>query len=223
MQRPHLIIDIVADIVCPWCVVGYYQLQTALDQLADQLSYEISWQPFELNPDLGPEGENLDQHLQAKYGGDGQSLAEGRERLERLGQEVGFAFAFNEQSRIVNTFDAHRLLMLADTFDKQHELHLALFSAYFQQHMDISQASVLQAIAVQVGLNEQEVERILQGQDFAQEVRAQQAQNQKNQIQGVPTFVVNERYAITGAQPTEVLKQGLAELAQALARAQKPG
>lgn len=134
-------IDIVSDVMCPWCVIGYLQLNRTL-KAADQ-AVRLRWHPFELNPDMPPEGQNLREHIMRKYGSTEVQSRQMRDRLTAMGADLGFAFSFGAESRIVNTFPAHQLLDWAETQGRQHPLKLALFVAYFTHGRDVSDPEVL--------------------------------------------------------------------------------
>lgn len=149
---PALRIDIVSDIVCPWCVVGYRQLAEALKQT--HTAHEIHWHPFELNPDMPAEGQNLREHIMEKYGSSQQESDASRVRITEAGAEVGFEFNFTDDTRMHNTFKAHQLLHWAADYGLKHELKQALFTAHFTDNRNISDEEVLADIAEDVGLDQ---------------------------------------------------------------------
>jgi len=208
-------IDIVSDVVCPWCIVGYQQLTRAISET--RISAQIHWQPFELNPAMPAEGQNLTEHMTQKYGTTRAQSDENRQRLTELGASLGFTFAFTEHSRIVNTFRAHQLLHWAglQSVSKEHDLKLALFHAYFTDHQDISDDNVLLAAAISVGFDTEETLEVLQHEPFAEHVRRRQKLWTDRGISGVPAMVFCNRYVVTGAQGVEnyvsVINQVIAE------------
>ena len=200
-------IDIVSDVVCPWCIIGYRNLEQAITELGMQDRVEIEWQPFELNPDMPPEGENLRQHSARKYGGTPESSVKFRKEMTARGQEVGFTFDYFDDIKIVNTRDAHVLLEYAKEFNLQTELKLRLFSAFFSEQKDVSDRQVLINEAATVGLNTTEAMARLEEAHASEEVQAIDAQWQQMGVSSVPTVVVNRKSAIAGAHPVEAFKQ----------------
>ena len=204
-------VDFVSDIVCPWCAVGLWSLERALERLAGELQAEIHVRPFELNPDMGPEGEPLDEHLARKYGGPPEQFAAVRRTLAERGAGVGFAFG--ERTRIWNTFDAHRLLHAAGTEGRALALKRALLVAYHGAGRDISDPAVLAQVAAGCGLDAARTAAILAGDAFADEVREEERRWLQAGIRSVPAVVVNERHLIAGGQPPEVFEQALRRIA----------
>jgi len=193
-------IDIVSDVVCPWCIVGYKQLEAALKK-SDQRA-EVHWHPFELNPAMPAEGQLLSEHVQQKYGSTANESAENRQRLIELGESLGFTFGYNEQSRMVNTFKAHQLLHWAGLqgVEQEHTLKLAFFSAYFTDQQDVSTDEILLASVVVAGLDMSEAQSVLLDGRFESDVRARQKLWQERGITGVPAMVFADKYLVTGAQ-----------------------
>lgn len=206
-------IDFVSDVSCPWCAVGLYSLAEALRRLDGELSAELHFQPFELNPQMVAEGEDINEHLAAKYGLDEAQLAQNRAAIRARGAEVGFSFAEGKRSRIYNTFDAHRLLHWAEGEGRQRALKEALFKAYFTDGLDPSDHTVLQQLAEQVGLDADRAAAILASDAYAAEVRSAQAFYQQHGIRSVPAIIINERHLISGGQPPELFERALREIA----------
>lgn len=206
-------IDIVSDIVCPWCVIGYRQLAEALK--ATGTAHEIFWQPFELNPDMPAAGQNMREHLSEKYGLSLQESEANRLRLSEAGAKVGFEFAFRDGSRMHNTFNAHQLLHWADQQERMHDLKQALFSAHFSHNRNLSDKAVLVAIAAEIGLDSIEARAVLEDQRFAEEVRNAEHILQKRGVQGVPAIIFNQRHLVSGAQGVENFTLILQQLAVA--------
>jgi len=196
-QKP-LRIDIVSDVVCPWCVIGYRQLAEALEQT--KTPHEIHWHPFELNANMPSEGQNMREHIIEKYGSTKQESDASRVRLTDAGDEVGFEFNFNDDTRMHNTFNLHQLLHWADQQGRMHELKQALFAAHFTHNRNISDISVLADIAAETGLDRNEALAVLKDQRFAQEVREAEKHWQQQGIQSVPAIIFNERHLVSGAQ-----------------------
>ncbi len=206
-------IDFVSDVSCPWCAVGLKSLETALRQLRDQVSADLHFQPFELNPQMGPQGQDITEHIAEKYGSSAVDIGRSQEVLKARGEALGFKFDFQRRSRIYNTFDAHRLLHWAAGEGKQHALKNALFSAYFTEGKDPSNAEVLAKVAASVGLDEKRARQILASDEFAHEVRERERFYAGLGIHAVPSVIINDRHLIQGGQPPEVFEQALRQLA----------
>jgi predicted DsbA family dithiol-disulfide isomerase len=207
-------IDFVSDVVCPWCAVGLASLETALKRLDGEIEAEINFQPFELNPDMVPEGEDRDEHLARKYGRSKDEFAAARENIRQRAASVGFTM--NAQERIYNSFDAHRLLHwagLADRGERQAKLKHALLRAYFTDGLNIADADVLVAKAEEAGLDPREARAILESDRYAEDVKLEEQAWLSSGINSVPAIVVNRTYLISGGQPPEVFEQHLREMA----------
>jgi predicted DsbA family dithiol-disulfide isomerase len=207
-------IDLVSDVVCPWCIIGYKRLERALESVSDQLTAEIQWHPFELNPHMPEGGQNLRDHVIEKYGVTAEQSTETREMLTSLGKELGFDFRFSDDSRMYNTHKAHQLLMWAESFDKKHQLKMALFSANFTDGKNIDDNSVLVTLAEQVGLNGAEALEVIQSKDWSEKVDLAELSWTSAGIQAVPAYVINRKHLISGAQEPEVLAQALLQIAE---------
>ncbi|SNS51577.1 DsbA family oxidoreductase [Tropicimonas sediminicola] len=205
-------IDIVSDVVCPWCIVGYRQLVRALE--ATGTKHEIHWHPFELNPQMPPEGQNLREHIAEKYGASPEESERNRQRLAEIGADLGFAFNYTDDMRMPNTFDAHRLLHWADLQGSKHALKQALFAAYFTDRRDISDHEVLADIAAEVGLDRAKALEVLTEQRHASDVRTEQNFWLRQGIRGVPAMVFDRRHLVTGAQGLDGYIDILNQLAQ---------
>ncbi|MEP7312041.1 MAG: DsbA family oxidoreductase [Pseudomonadota bacterium] len=210
----HLQIDFVSDVVCPWCAVGLYGLEEALRRTADIVDAEIAFQPFELNPAMGPEGQNIDEHIAEKYGSNTQQLAESRQMLRTRAAGVDFAINQSSQSRIWNTFDAHRLLHWARTMSRQRELKHALLKANFSDNKNVSDLDVLLAAATSAGLDADQARTVLESGQYAEDVREAEQLWLSRGIQGVPGIVINGKWLISGGQPPEVFEQALRTIAK---------
>ncbi|WP_226636402.1 DsbA family oxidoreductase [Brevundimonas poindexterae] len=219
--RP-LQIDFVSDVVCPWCVVGLGGLETALGALAAEgIAAEIHFQPFELNPDMAPEGENITEHIGRKYGATPEQSANNRAMIRDRAAEAwpddgkGFEMRMGPDSRIWNTFDAHRLLHWAGTVGpaEQRALKEALFRAHFTDNRPLPDADVLTGAAEAAGLDRDEAARVLADGLYAAEVREAEALWHARGITGVPAVVVEGKYLISGGQPTAVFEEALRKIA----------
>ena len=201
---PTLRIDMVSDVVCPWCTIGYQRLQRALEQFPD-LQVELVFQPFELNPQMPAEGQNVNEHIAEKYGADEATTARNRAQLRALGEAEGITFNAGSESRIYNTFLAHKLLLKAEELGNQERLKLALFEAYFAERKNVSDPEVLMNIAEQNGFSQQQAREVLDDAVLSQQVREKERQFSSMGISAVPTFVFEGQYTISGAQEPEVL------------------
>ncbi|GAA0741736.1 DsbA family oxidoreductase [Sphingomonas sp. ABOLD] len=208
-----LTIDFVSDIVCPWCVIGLKGLEEALSRMGDAVTAEIRFHPFELNPAMAPEGENIVEHIGRKYGATPEQSAGTRAMIRERAAALGFTMAMGDESRIYNTFDAHRLLHWAGLVGDQRGLKMALFTAYFTQGKNPGDRNVLLAAAEQAGLDAVEAARVLDEGRYAEEVRAEEALWQSRGIQSVPAIVIDQRYLISGGQPPEAFEQALRQIA----------
>ena len=204
-------IDFVSDVACLWCAVGLHALEEALRRIGPTLQVELHFQPFELNPQMPPEGEDLVQHLARKYGATREQLAATHATLRQRGEEVGFQFGHRE--RIWNTFDAHRLLYWAGLEGRQRELKHALLSAYHTHGENVGSAEVLLRLCTRVGLDATRAAAILAGDEFAGEVREAEQRWQALGIRSVPSVIIDGRHLIQGGQPSEAFERALRELA----------
>jgi predicted DsbA family dithiol-disulfide isomerase len=206
-------IDFVSDVACPWCAVGLHSLEEALRRVGPDLQVELHFQPFELNPQMPPEGEDTIEHLARKYGASPERLAQTREMLRQRGAELGFIFG--ERPRIWNTFDAHRLLHWAGLEGKQRELTHSLLTAYHTHAQNPGSAEVLLALCADVGLDVERARAILAGDEYADAVRESERHWQSLGIQAVPSVIIDDRHLIQGGQPPEAFERALRQLAAA--------
>lgn len=212
MPRP-VKIDFVSDVACPWCAIGLAALERAMADIGNDLQVELRFQPFELNPDMGPQGESIAEHLGKKYGLSAEQLAQNGEALRQRGEALGFRFDLQKRDRIYNTFDAHRLLHWAGLEGRQYELKRALLAAYHSEGRDPSDPGVLAACAAQAGLDAARAREVLAAGDYADEVRANERHWLELGVNAVPAVIVNQRHLISGGQPPEVFEQALRQLA----------
>lgn len=211
-DSPVIDVDIVSDVMCPWCIVGFRQLEQALG--ATGMGMRVRWHPFELNPDMPPEGQNLAEHITQKYGASPEQSEQNRAHLRALGHGLGIDFVFSPDSRIVNSFDAHQLLDFALARGVQHPLKLALFKAHFTDQRDVSDRTVLLDVAASVGLDRAEVEEVLRAGTLKESVREKQAFWTSHGISGVPSMVFGGKYLVTGAQGAETYAEILRKAAR---------
>jgi len=210
-QAEPIKIDLVSDVMCPWCIVGYRQLEKALE--ASGTKAEITWHPFELNPQMPQDGQNFREHMMEKYGTTPEESARNREHMTQAGADVGFTFNFDDNMRMVNTFSAHQLLHWAEEQGKQHELKMELFDAHFTKQQNVNDFEVLASAAERVGLDKATSLEILKDQRYAAAVRESQQFWMQQGIQSVPATVVNRRHLINGAQGEANFTQLLQQLA----------
>ncbi len=206
-------IDFVSDVSCPWCIIGLGGLEQALDRVGDLIAADIRFEPFELNPDMPPEGQNIVEHVAQKYGATREQSAAGRKMIHDRAAEVGFRMATSEQSRIYNTFDAHRLLHWAGLEGRQSALKHALFEAYFTNGENPSDPDVLAAAAGKAGLDEASARDVLTSGRYAAEVRAAERRWREAGINAVPAVVINDKYLISGGQPAAAFERALRSIA----------
>jgi predicted DsbA family dithiol-disulfide isomerase len=212
-------IDFVSDVACPWCAVGLHSLDEALRRTVGVVDADITFQPFELNPDMPAGGVNHDEHLAAKFGTTPRQVAEGSAPLRARAASVGFAFNVSARSRIYNTFDAHRLLHWAHTLGRQRELKHALFKANFSDDVNIADAEALVRIAAGVGIDAVQAREVLTSGRYAKEVREAEKLWLSRGINSVPGIVINGKWLISGGQPPEVFEQALRGIAAELSAA----
>ncbi|MFZ6731574.1 DsbA family oxidoreductase [Undibacterium sp. Ji42W] len=205
-------IDFVSDVSCPWCIIGLKSLEQAIDRVGDDAKVQLHFQPFELNPKMVPEGQDIAEHLAEKYGATQEQTTKNREMIRARGAELGFEFNMATRSRIYNTFDAHRLLHWAETQGRQHALKVALFELYFSKGESPASHEALLRVAGEVGLDTAEAARILASDAYAAEVRETESFYHQRGINSVPAIIINERHLISGGQPPEVFERALRQI-----------
>ena len=196
--KQPLRIDIISDVMCPWCIIGYRQLAIALED--SKVVHEIHWHPFELNPNMPAEGQDIGEHLAEKYGTTPEQSAANRANMTARGQELGFEFNFVDGFRMHNTFNTHQLLHWANGQGRRHDLKQALFTSHFTNGRDLSDDAVLVDIAVEIGLDRAEAAVVLADQRFAAEVREEQKFWTQQGISGVPAMVFDRQHLVTGVR-----------------------
>jgi predicted DsbA family dithiol-disulfide isomerase len=206
-------IDFVSDVSCPWCIIGLKALEQAADRLKGEVALDLHFQPFELNPQMAPEGQDIGEHLHEKYGATPEQSQKNREAIAARGAALGFTFNLDKRSRIYNTFDAHRLLHWAEDKGLQTQLKHALFKAYFTDGQSPGDHEVLVRVAGEVGLDAAEAREVLASGRYADEVREREQLYLRSGIHSVPAIIVNERHLIQGGQPVEVFEQALRQIA----------
>ena len=210
-------IDFVSDVSCPWCAVGLGALEQALARLHPEISATLHFLPFELNPRMGPGGQDLGEHLTEKYGSTAEQQAQIRETIRLRGLEVGFEFNKAGRARIYNTFDAHRLLMWAglEHPDKQAGLKRGLLEACHRDQAAMDQTETLLAAAEKAGLDRPAAQQVLSSNAYAQEVRDSEARYHAAGIHSVPAVIINDKHLISGGQPSAVFERALRQIAEA--------
>jgi predicted DsbA family dithiol-disulfide isomerase len=208
-------IDFVSDVVCPWCAIGLASLEEALKRLDGEVAAELHFQPFELNPQLGAEGEDIVEHLSRKYGMSAEQVAANQEAIRERGASLGFDFDMDKRQRTWNTFDAHRLLHWAALEGRQRELKHALLRAYFTEGRNVSDHATLVDIAAGAGLPADKAREILAGDAYADEARRDEQYFLQAGIHAVPAIIIERKHLISGGQPPEVFEQALRQIAAA--------
>ena len=210
---PRLSIDIVSDVMCPWCIVGWLKFEKVMAHFAGRLDFRVQWHPFELNPAMPPEGEDAASHVMRKYGVSAEQSRANSGRMAAVAAGLGFTFNRGPGFRMRNSFDAHRLLSWAGALEEpeqvaatgvQTALKLALFRAHFTDNRDVSDLEVLADIAASVGLDRARAAAILGGGDYGEMVRTEEAYWADRNVTGVPAFILGGRMLVPGAQDPEV-------------------
>ena len=213
-------IDFVSDVACPWCAVGLGALEMAIARLGEQIEVEMQFQPFELNPQMPPGGQDIGEHLAEKYGSTPEQQEQIRATIRERGAEVGFTFSAQGRGRIYNTLDAHRLLHWANYTGRpgaQYALKKELLEAYQGRAENIESPEVLLAAVAKVGLPVGQARAILNSQEYAFEVRTLEEYYQRAGIHAVPAVIINDRHLISGGQPADTFERALREIAAASA------
>ena len=205
-------IDIVSDIICPWCVIGFRNLKTAMEELQSELKFEIFWKPYELHPEIPQEGYDKKLYMQQKFGS--SNARSPYEEITKVGESVGFEFNFSKTKRIPNTFMAHRLLWKAEQCNLQNELSEALFKAYFTDGLDIGSKEILSNISHSVGMNKENSITFLESKEGGQEVADLEMDFIERSIGAVPTYFINDKYIIQGGQEPETFVSFLRKIIQ---------
>ena len=205
-------VDIISDVMCPWCLVGYKRFEQALKELGVEDKFQITWHPFELNPDIADEGEEVLEHLSKKYGMSIEQAKETQDKFKESFAEVGFPFEYQEGRRMLKTIDAHVLLDFAKNSGKQTELKLALFKAYFAQSKDVSKREVLEEVVKSVGLDSTKAMEKLDNLDSRGNIKDKEMFWLQRGINSVPTMIFNQSSKISGAYPVDSYKQIINDL-----------
>ncbi|CAI8777341.1 DSBA domain-containing protein [Pseudomonas sp. IT-P74] len=212
-------IDFISDVVCPWCALGATALEQAIENVAGEVSVELTYKPFELNPNMPAEGEQAVEHLMRKYGRTADDVAAGKAMQIARGEAIGFTFDLEKRTHFYNTFDAHRLLLWALQEGRQVELKKVLLRAYFSEGQNPSDHSTLVRLATEAGLDGASAQEVLASGAFADEVRELETYYQQRGINSVPAMVLNGRHLVSGSQSVEYYEQMLRQMANAPAEA----
>lgn len=215
MLDTPLRVDIVSDVVCPWCVIGYHQLAKASGETG--IGIDVHWHPFELNPQMAEDGENLREHLAAKYGTTPEGSRKARARLTEMGAALGFTFNYADDMRMVNTFRAHQLIDWAEDQGCAHDMNLALFAAFFARREDLNNVDVLADVAASTGLGRDTARAMLDRGERAESVREKELFWTSRGVTGVPAMIFNRQHLVTGAQGEESYANMLKQLQTAQA------
>ncbi|WP_166361172.1 DsbA family oxidoreductase [Pseudomonas akapageensis] len=214
-MTPSVTIDFVSDVVCPWCALGAKALEQAIANLAGEVPVELTYKPFELNPDMPADGENAVRHIMRKYGRSAEEVASSQETLMARGEAIGFQFDLEKRSHFYNTFDAHRLLQWALQEGRQLELKKVLLRAYFTDGQNPSNRETLVRLAAEAGLDAAAAREVLKSGAFGNEVRELEAFYRERGINSVPALVLNGRHLVSGSQSVEYYEQVIRQMAQA--------
>ncbi len=206
-------IDFVSDVSCPWCAVGLSSLELALARLDGRLQAEIHFQPFELNPDMPPDGQDTVERLSRKYGMTPEQVRRNGDTITARGHEVGFTFNMDKRTRTYNTLDAHRLLHWAGLEGHQLELKHALLKAYFADGENISANDVLARLCSESGLDAKRAREILDSDEYTTDVRERERFYMEQGINSVPAIIMNDRHLIQGGQEPDAFEQALRQVA----------
>jgi len=209
-------IDFVSDVVCPWCVIGLRGLEEALARASDVVKADITVQPFELNPNMPSEGQNVIEHITQKYGAAAAKSTSNRDMIQARAAALGFTMNFADDNRLYNTFDAHRLLHWAHIAGRQLELKRALFKANFTDRSNIADVDVLVAAAAEAGLDPAEARDVLISGRYADDVREAEEVWVARGINSVPGIVINDKWLISGGQPPDAFERALRRIAEEL-------
>ena len=205
MNRSQLKIDIVSDVVCPWCAIGYKKLSEAMTQLEDQISFEVNWKPYELHPEIPKEGFNKKEYYKIKFG-ESSGSNDKFNFISEEGKKVGLEFNFKKSKNLPNTFLAHRLLWFCRSKNMQDVLAEALFYAYFTDGRNVGNKDELIEISSENGLNREEIKEFFQTNIGHEEVLREESRAREMNIFSVPTYIFNKKYLLVGGQESDTFK-----------------
>jgi predicted DsbA family dithiol-disulfide isomerase len=211
MNKPKIKIDIASDVVCPWCYIGKRRIEKAMTELGDQFEFDVSYMPFELNPQTPKEGFNQKEYLTKKFGSE-EKYNQITNHVASVAAGEGLKFDFSKQKVSPNTRDAHRIIAFAKQEGKQLVAKEAFMKAYFEDGVDLTKKENLLAISEQVGLDPQRISVLLNSDEGLAEVIMSEQANHQRGISGVPYYIINNQYGISGAQSSEVFVQALTQI-----------
>jgi len=211
MSKPVIKIDIVSDVVCPWCYIGKRRIEKAIKALEAEFDFDVIYLPFELNPQTPKEGFNQKEYLVKKFGSE-EKYNQITSHVTSVAAEEGLQFNFDKQNISPNTNDAHRVIWFAKKEGKQLQVKEAFMSAYFDQGIDLTRKENIIAVASSTGMNAARVASLLDSQEGILEVNQLEQQNHQRGISGVPFYIINNQYGISGAQPSDVFVNALKQI-----------
>ena len=198
-------INIVSDIVCPWCVIGYRKLCIAMQELKKEVSFNINWKAYQLHPEIPKEGFNKEEYKRIKFG-DSSDFKKKYDFIVEEGKKVGIEFNFNKNQNLPNTFLAHRLLWFTRSKGTQDLMAEALFNAYFTEGRDVGSMNELISISIEKGLNKEEIKDFLKSDIGSREVSREELRAREMNIFSVPTYIFNKKYFLVGGQEPDTFK-----------------
>ena len=224
MSKQKIKVDIVSDINCPWCYLGEARLQKAIEETDGDYEFEVAFKPFELNPNAPQEGQNKEEYFIRNYGEEAlPRLNASSQQLTEMGKAEGVTFNFDKSAVVHNTFNGHRLIWLAGQYGVQKQVAIALFEANFTEGKDMNDPEVLTEIGVASGIPAERLQNFFSSREGAEEVKQLELWAQQSGISGVPAFILNDKYLVSGAQPAETLKDVFKQVAPALEIIQTDG
>lgn len=206
-------INIISDIMCPWCIIGFKRLEKAMEQFDDSIDFNLEWHPFELNPKMPDNGQNLHEWLSERYNMSKNDIVSSRIELTEMGKELGFVFNYQENTRMYNTFKSHQLLHFAvDKGAEQTKLKMALFKAHFMDNLNISETFILLDIVNALGVDTKKAELILTSDSYKTKMKEILRDKKRKGINAVPSFTFDNKCIIEGAQHTDVFNKVIQEI-----------
>ena len=221
MNRSQLKIDIVSDVVCPWCAIGYKKLSKAMEDLNEEILFEVNWKPYELHPEIPTEGFNKEEYYKIKFRNSNGS----KDRFNHIteeGKKAGLEFNFDKSKNLPNTFLAHRLLWFSRLKDVQDVIAEALFHAYFTEGRDIGSINELISISTENGLQKSEIEDFLKTDIGSDEILREELRAKEMKIFSVPTYIFNKKYLLVGGQEADTFKSYMKKVIEVDSKISKP-
>jgi predicted DsbA family dithiol-disulfide isomerase len=211
MNKPKIKIDVVSDVVCPWCYIGKRRLEKAMSQLSEQYDFQVEYLPFELNPEQSSEGVNQKEYLTKKFGGEAR-YQQITNHVTSIAAQEGLHFNFDKQLVAPNTREAHRIILLAKEEGKQQQMKEAFMKAYFEQGVDLSKKENLIKVALSTGIDPEKIKSWIDSDAGLAEVELAEQMNSQRGISGVPFYIINNKYGVSGAQPSETFVNMLTQV-----------